>query len=174
MAEQHAPTDVRVGEMGAGHAIASQLDKLSGGKSGFYEAHHVTAAQKMAIWGERAQLRQRVTMSYDPAQVGGRRGGGDRSGIADMAIEARKAIARLYTQLPRDCAEILIDVFVYEKGLQTIETERGWPRRSAKLVLRIGLDRLAQVLGLEETAVGQASSKPQRWRSETFQPARFE
>lgn len=140
----------------------------------FLEPHHLAAGERVCRWGQRAQLRQRVTMSYDPAQVGGRRRGGGGADIADMAVEARKSIARLYAELPRDCAETIVDVCVFEKGLQTIEAERGWPRRSAKLVLRIGLDQLAARLGLAPSATGHPSGRVTAWLGESFEPTRFE
>ena len=154
----------------------SPLDKLAHHAAGgsFLAPHHLAAGLKVCQWGARAQLRQRITMSYDPAQVGGRRQGAGAADISDMAAEARKALGRLYRDLPRDCAEIIVDVCVFEKGLQAIETERGWPRRSAKLVLRIGLDRLAALLGLGSEAIGQPSGRRRDWRDAGFQPTRFE
>ena len=41
----------------------------------FLLPHHVEAARRLALTFEKARLRQRVTMSYDPARVGGRSGG---------------------------------------------------------------------------------------------------
>lgn len=153
------------------HPLARLAQSLG---EGFFEPHHLAAGERVCRWGQRAQLRQRVTMSYDPAQVGGRRHGGAGTDIADMAAEARKSIARLYADLPRDCAEILVDVCVFEKGLQTIESERGWPRRSAKLVLRIGLDQLATRLGLLQSARGRPSGPILAWLGDGFAPTRFE
>ena len=143
------------------------------GDESFLAPHHLEAGRRVGRWGERAQLRQRVTMSYDPAQVGGRRHGGG-SDIADMAAEARKWLARIYAELPRDCAETVIDVCVFEKGLQTIETERRWPRRSAKLVLRIGLDQLADRLGLTPSATGRDNGHVRAAMGKDFAPTRFE
>ena len=71
-----------------------------------------------------------------------------------MAADARRMLAKLHIVLPRDCAGVVMDVCGALKGLQQIETERGWPRRSAKLVLRIGLDRLAEHWGLDAVAEG--------------------
>jgi hypothetical protein len=152
--------------------VLTRLARATG--SGFLQPHHLAAGRRVCQWGMRAQLRQRVTMSYDPAQIGGRRRNAAGADIADMAIEARQSLARLFRDLPRDCAEIIIDVCVFEKGLQTIESERGWPRRSAKLVLRIGLERLAERLGLAPAAVGHASGRINAWLDEGFQPTRFE
>ncbi|MBU1176326.1 MAG: ATPase [Alphaproteobacteria bacterium] len=154
------------------HDVLEKLARPAAG--GFLQPHQLEAGRKVAMWGARAQLRQRVTMSYDPAQIGGRRGGAAGADLADMAAEARKALARLFRDLPRDCAEVIFDVCVFEKGLQAIETERGWPRRSAKLVLRIGLDRLAEALGLMPEATGWPTSRHHDWRDESFGPTRFE
>ena len=49
---------------------------------------------------------------------------------------------------------MVFDVCGLGKGLQLIETERRWPRRSAKLVLRIGLEQLAAQFGLSPQATG--------------------
>jgi hypothetical protein len=60
------------------------------------------------------------------------------------------------------------------KGLQQVEHERGWPRRSAKLVLRIGLEQLAQHYGLSPVAIGEPNRKPRQWLGEGARPDRFE
>ena len=104
---------------------------------------------------ERARLNPRLTMNYSADQVAGGRGASHAGDMSDMAADARKALARIHEALPRDCAEVVLDVCGLEKGLQQVESERGWPRRSAKLVLRIGLDRLAEVWGMGAVAVGR-------------------
>ena len=60
----------------------------------------------------------------------------------------------------------MIDVCAFGKGLQVIESERRWPRRSAKLVLRIGLDQLAHQLGLSPLAEGAEHGHTQSWLQE--------
>src|SRR5690606_12307432 len=109
---------------------------------------------------ERAQMIQRTTMSYDPARSApdrGTRGSGGE--VAESAMDARRRLGDLLDALPRDCAGVVLDVCGLLKGLQTVETERGWPRRSAKLVLRIGLDQLAVRLGLSPQAQGRERGK---------------
>jgi hypothetical protein len=143
----------------------------------FLERHHVEAGERVRRLVERARLNPRLTMSYSAAHATGGKSPGHAGEMTDMAADARKAIARLYDALPRDCAEIVMDVCGLEKGLQQIETERGWPRRSAKLVLRIGLDRLAEIWGIGSVAVGQGSGS-RAWmdgdRVSLREPERYE
>lgn len=149
-----------------------RLSQAAGPK--FLAPHQIEAGERVCVWAGRAQLRQRVTMLYDPGHTGGGKTRSPVSGVADMALEARRSLAELYRDLPRDCAEVIIDVCVFEKGLQTIESERGWPRRSAKLVLRIGLEHLAQNLGLAPYATGKPSARLAVWLQPEARPTRFE
>lgn len=137
----------------------------AGHMDGFLDAHHREAASRLTRLFERASLRQRVTMSYDPGRVGRSRGAiqGD---MADSAADARKRLAKIASGLPRDCWGVLVDVYLYDKGLQQVETERSWPRRSAKLVLRIGLDQVAMLLGIDGKAVGPDQTGQRVWLPE--------
>ena len=54
---------------------------------------------------------------------------------------------------------MVLDVCGLLKGLQQVESERGWPRRSAKLVLRIGLEQAAGFFGLTGVPAGKAKSR---------------
>ena len=140
----------------------------------FLASHQVEAGERVRRLAERAQLTPRLTMSYSGAHTAARgaaRGGGD---ISDLAADARKALAEIHRALPADCAGVVLDVCGLLKGLQAVETERGWPRRSAKLVLRIGLEQLALHYGLAPVAVGAESRRRRSWMGEGARPERFE
>ena len=133
----------------------------------FLQPHHVLAGSRLERLIQRARLAPRLTMSYDPARAGEMRQAGNHAAdISDSASDARRHLNRLAQTLPEDCWHVLFDVCGLGKGLQTIETERRWPRRSAKLVLRIGLSQLATHWGLAPVAVGQYGPKERFWRSE--------
>lgn len=152
----------------------ARLAAASGGERvPFLDRHHVEAGERVRRLVERAQLRTRVTMNYSPAHTSGGRGHNRAAEVTDMAAEARAELARLIRLLPHDCAGVVLDVCGLEKGLQTIETERGWPRRSAKLVLRIGLDQLAQIFGYAPSAVGAETRRPHAWLGDGARPSVF-
>jgi hypothetical protein len=54
-------------------------------------------------------------------------------------------------------------VCCFLKGLSDVEGERGWPARSGKVVLQLGLDRLARHYGLAAAAHGKARGKMETW-----------
>ncbi|WP_160297786.1 DUF6456 domain-containing protein [Devosia chinhatensis] len=142
--------------------------RLGAGKSEetFLRAHHLEASRRLTLLFGKAALAQRVTMSYDPARVGGRRSPTQQADLADSAAHARRLLAELARRMPRDCWDLLTDICAFDKGLQQVEQERGWPRRSAKLVLRIGLEQFAGIMGLREVAEGRPTTPSRTWLPE--------
>lgn len=140
----------------------SPLLRLASGAEPFLTPHQVVAGERIRQLFERSQMRRRVTMSYSPDRVAGTVGGA-AADPDDLAIDARRRLAGLLARMPDDCAGVVLDVCGYLKGLQVVESERGWPRRSAKLVLRIGLDHAAALLGLGEQAEGPDQSRIRQW-----------
>ncbi len=150
----------------------SPLARLAAGEAAFLERHQVEAGERVRRLIERAQLQPRLTMTYSASRTAG--GGQHKNDISDMAADARRAVADIHRVLPRDCAGVVMDVCGLLKGLQEVERDRGWPRRSAKLVLRIGLEQLAQHYGYGPFAVGATARGPHRWMDEGARPERFE
>lgn len=150
----------------------SPLQRLAVGPDPFLEPHQVEAGERVRRILARAQLTPRTTMNYSPTvkSASNNNSAGD---LSDMALDARRALADIHRVLPRDCAGVIVDVCGLLKGLQAVERDRGWPRRSAKLVLRIGLEQLAHHYGLSPHAIGQESRKRRVWLEEGARPERF-
>lgn len=153
----------------------SPLSRLAtaSGCEAFLEPHHVEVGERVRRLVERAQLQPRLTMTYSLSRAAGSVGRSPAD-ISDLAADARRDVASIHRVLPRDCAGVVIDVCGLLKGLQQVERERGWPRRSAKLVLRIGLEQLAQYYGLGPFARGLERGQPRSWIEEGARPSSFE
>jgi hypothetical protein len=151
----------------------ARLAAGTGGEPPFLERHHVEAGERVRRLAERAQLQPRLTMAYTASRTAGT-GPQAASDISDLAADARKSLGEIHRVLPRDCAGVVLDVCGLLKGLQDVERDRRWPRRSAKLVLRIGLEQLAQYYGLGAVAVGKATGRSRTWIGEGGRPDRFE
>lgn len=143
-----------------------------GGEAGYLERHQIEAGERVRRLVERAHLQPRLTMSYSAAHTAGagQQAAGD---ISDLSADARRSLNDLYRILPCDCAGVVLDVCGLLKGLQEVEHERGWPRRSAKLVLRIGLDHLAQHYGLSAAARGKTTTRNRQWMDDDARPSVF-
>jgi hypothetical protein len=170
-AAQHRVSEARP-DGTAVNLAESPLARLAAGDAAFLERHHVEAGERIRRMVERAQLQRRLTMAYSASRTAGNRQQA-ATDISDLAADSRKALAEIHRLLPRDCAGVVLDVCGLLKGLQEVERDRGWPRRSAKLVLRIGLEQLAQHYGLGPFAVGPSSRKPRIWQDEGARPDKF-
>lgn len=89
-----------------------------------------------------AQLTPRLTVDWDrPFGTSG--GGNGVESISAAAMAARKRVARALSGVGPGLSDVLIAVCCFLHGLEECEKKLSWPRRSAKLVLKFALQRLA-------------------------------
>ena len=118
-------------------------------------------------------------------RAGRRRLLGDRPVVEQLDVRRRPArhdtladIQRigeegLVENVGHELSGVLIDVCCFLRGLETVEHERQWPARSAKLVVKIALQVLARHYGLMPLAIGGTNStaKVRHWGAEDYRPA---
>ena len=107
----------------------------------------------------------RVTANWQAAVTQGARASRDgfSPNVADTIIAARQRVRAALDAVGPEFSGLLMDVCCFLKGLEDVERERLWPARSAKVVLQLGLDRLARHYGLREAAHGKARSAIKAW-----------
>ena len=127
------------------HSPLGRLARLRGADGEpFLHPELVQAGERLSTDFERAHLRQRVTADWSPVRAAG---GGDGSGMAELtgaALAARERWNRAVGALGPELGAATVDLCCFGKGLSAIEAERGWPRRSGKIMLRAGLEQLAR------------------------------
>ncbi|MEA2882197.1 MAG: hypothetical protein QOH32_1453 [Bradyrhizobium sp.] len=122
------------------------------------------AGERLRADFTRAHLAPRVTSDWSAA-AGGRsrppRGG--PAEMTDLMIASRQRVRLAMEACGPEFSGLLMDVCCFLRGLEQVERERGWPLRSAKIVLQLGLDRLARHYGLAREATGPANAHLRTW-----------
>ena len=123
------------------------------------------AGERLRAEFTRAQLMPRVTSNWSAPVADGPRGA-SAAGFTDMAIAARQRVRHALNAVGPEFSGLLVDVCCFLKGLADVERERGWPARSGKVVLQLGLDRLARHYGLDAVARGRGGAALRTWLAE--------
>jgi len=111
----------------------------------YLNENHFNAGEKLAADYEYAGLLPRTVSYYDGVPVSGKKyysGLRDDSSLVQLAAKRRINAALEY--VGPGLSDILIRVCCYHEGLEQAEKQLFWPTRSAKLVLKIALERLAE------------------------------
>ena len=117
-----------------------------------------------------ARMLPRVTSNWCAVPSGVEPGQGVQH-MSDLVVAARQRVSRAFDAVGADFAGLLLDVCGFLKGLERVERERGWPPRSARIVLGFALGRLADHYGLATEARGPSQARGLRgWGAPDYRP----
>jgi hypothetical protein len=118
-----------------------------------------------------AAMTPRIGANLTSPVAHGRRGGGDGTvHYSDLVIAAKERLDRALGAVGPEFSGLLLDVCCFLKGLETVERERGWPRRTSKVVLGLALDRLARHYGIAVEITGRNRGDTRAWQAEDARP----
>ena len=121
------------------------------------------AGERLRADFTRAQMMPRVTANWTASIAQDRRSGGRAATFTEAVIGARQRVRQAFEAVGPEFIGLLLDVCCFLKGLEDVERERGWPPRSAKVVLQLALDRLARHYGYGSEARGRARAELRTW-----------
>ena len=110
----------------------------------------------------RANLMPRITANWSASVAAGPRGASAAT-FTEAVIGARQRVRVALDAVGPEFSGLLLDVCCFLKRLEQVESERSWPPRSAKIVLQLGLDRLARHYGLRGEAHGRGKAVVRTW-----------
>lgn len=137
-------------------------------------ACEVRAGERLRADFTHGQLTPRLGINWQAPHQGGK--GGCRNGAADLAdsvIAARERVNRALGAVGPELADVLLDTCCFLKGLGTVEAERGWPARSAKLMLRTALSALARHYEPPREPHFAGQERIRHWGVEGYRPRQF-
>ncbi|WP_269932216.1 DUF6456 domain-containing protein [Aminobacter sp. HY435] len=112
----------------------------------YLSAREFNAGERLRSDYARGQIMPRLGANWVASIASGKRGGGSGGAVelTDAALAARQRVDNAIDAVGPELAGVLIDVCCFLKGLELVEAERGWPMRSAKVVLKSALGVLAR------------------------------
>lgn len=137
----------------------------------FLDAREFAAGERLRRDFTRGQMMPRLGVNWSAAGASGKQGGFG-SGIGDLtdaALAARLRVEKALEGVGPELAGVLVDVCCFLKGLELVEAERGWPARSAKLLLKTALGALARHY---EPAARKPGNRPAilHWGADGYRP----
>ena len=144
--------------------------KTKAGKP-FLSIREFDAGERLRSDYTRGQLMPRMGANWIASVASGRRAGGGVAELTDAALSARLRVEGAISKVGPELSGVLLDICCFLKGLEQVEMERGWPVRSAKVVLKTALGVLARHYFPERAANNGSQRKMLHWGSQDYRPS---
>jgi hypothetical protein len=134
----------------------------------FLSAAEFGAGERLRADYTRGRIMPRLGANWEASVASGSRAqGGGLADLTDAALAARQRVDAAITAVGPELSGVLIDVCCFLKGLELVERERGWPVRSAKIILKTALGVLSRHYS---PPVSRSSRQTLHWGSEGYLP----
>lgn len=173
---EHASGKITVTKNEAESPLARLRKPHGKGGAPYLNDSEYTAGERLRSDFTRAGLLQNISSNWsamlkEPRTQGCQNG---QSDMSDAAIDSGIRIERAITSVGPELSGVLLDICCFLKGFETVERERKWPPRSAKLMLKSGLSILARHYGMAQRGSKTTTSTLIRhWGSENYRPKLF-
>ena len=128
-----------------------------GGRFQLTEFELAAAKHFQSDFGQ-ANMCASVTMDWrESIGTRGARGAGAHEVLPANALDARKRLGKAIDFVGPGLGDLLVTICCQQSGLEESETTFGWPKRSSKLVLKMGLAQLSVFYGLQSAKAASAS-----------------
>lgn len=136
----------------------------------FLTGGEFAAGERLRSDYTRGQIMPRLGANWEASVASSRRGTGGcgLSELTDAALAARQRVDMAIDAVGPELAGVLIDVCCFLKGLERVEVERGWPVRSAKIMLKTALGAL--VRHYNPGSANGRRSKVLHWGTADYRP----
>lgn len=136
----------------------------------FLNASEWEAGERLRVDFTRGQMQPRLGIDWDAPLVGtsGQAGDGGAD-MSDAAMAARIRVEQALAAAGPELSGVLLDICCFLKGLSQVERERGWPVRSAKIMLKAALATLARHYGGDRPK--PATDRIVHWGSQGYRPS---
>ncbi|RUM97356.1 hypothetical protein EET67_13420 [Pseudaminobacter arsenicus] len=129
------------------------------------------AGERLRADYTRGQIMPRLGANWTASVASGRRGADNCiAELTDSALSARMRVDRAIAAVGPELSGVLIDICCFLKGLELVERERGWPVRSAKIVLKTALGALSRHYRPQATRRDAGARPLLHWGSEDYRP----
>jgi hypothetical protein len=143
--------------------------KTKAGKP-FLSAREFEAGERLRADYTRGQLMPRLGANWIASVASGKRAGGGVVELTDAALGARLRVEAAMSAVGPELSGVLVDICCFLKGLELVETERGWPVRSAKIVLKTALGALARHYFPERKPDNGTHRRMLHWGAKDYRP----
>lgn len=115
---------------------------------GWIDHNEFQAGERLRSDFEKAQLSPKISAHWNASVTAKNCAGGGRNEISDFAFDAKRRLEKSIAALGPELSGVALDVCCFLKGLENVEREKGWPPRSAKLLLKTALSVLVRHYGI--------------------------